>query len=201
MSRRQQTSLSVDDVGRALAASEGITRCLLEVLYATGARVSELSKLTWGDVNLVGRYVWLQGKGGDERIVPIGQPCFLALTRLSFACGHAVEGTESVFGLSDQNIRDRLKVVGHRTGLRLTPHLFRHAFASHMLDRGADIRSVQEMMGHKKVTTTIDIYWDHAEVHLHQVNRLIVTCLPRARHYLLSHPQSFVDSYPYRPDP
>jgi hypothetical protein len=60
---------------------------------------------------------------------------------------------------------------------------------------------VQEMMGHKKVTTTIDIYWDHAEVHLHQVNRLIVTCLPRACRYLMSHPESFVDSYGYRPDP
>jgi site-specific recombinase XerD len=111
-----------------------------------------------------------------------------------------VEG-DLVFPLTTQQVRDRLKTVGRRIGVHLTPHLFRHAFASHMLDRGADIRSVQDMLGHKKVTTTIDVYWDHSEVALHQVRRLIVTCLPRARAYLIAHPQSFVDLYPYRPDP
>jgi len=202
MVRRAQTSLSIEDVSRALEASEGVTRCLLETLYATGARVSELCKLTWGDVDLEGHAVRLQGKGGDERAVPLGKPCVEALTGLRDGRRGIVAPTEQVFpGLTTQNVRDRLKVVGRRIGVRLTPHLFRHAFASHLLDRGADIRSVQEMMGHKKVTTTIDIYWDHAEVHLHQVNRLIVTCLPRACRYLMSHPESFVDSYGYRPDP
>jgi len=200
--KRAVTSLSIADISRALAASEGITTVLLEVLYASGGRVSEIVALRWQDIDFEARTVRLQGKGSDERMVPLGQPCVEALLALVEPGRGTVAPTDLVFsGLTTQNIRDRLAVLGRKTGLHLYPHSFRHAFASHMLDRGADIRSVQEMMGHKKVTTTIDIYWDHAEVHLHQVNRLIVTCLPRARHYLLSHPQSFVDSYPYRPDP
>jgi integrase/recombinase XerC len=194
--------LSIADIARALAASTGETRVIVEVLYAAGPRVSEVVKLRWADVNLAGREVRLQGKGGDERAVCLGLPCVKALTGLVTARGGLVAPNERVFpGLTAQNVRDRLKTLGRRVGVHLTPHLFRHAFATHMLDRGADIRSVQEMMGHRKVSTTTDVYWDHSEVALHQVNRLIVTCLPRARAYLMAHPESFVDSYPYRASP
>ena len=207
MVRRAQTSLSVDDVGRALAASEGITKVLVETLYSCGGRVSEIVALRWQDivyredVEPAGWWVYLRGKGGDERAVPLGKPCMEALSLTVAGAGGIVAPTDKVFcGLTTQNARDRLKVLGRRIGVHLYPHALRHAFASHMLDRGADLRSIQEMLGHKKVTTSL-LYWDHTDIKLHQVHRLIVTCLPRARHYLLSHPESFVDKYPYRPDP
>jgi len=216
--------LSIADIARALAASEGETRVLIEFLYSSGARVSEACGLTWADLDLDAGAVRLQSKGGDMRLVPLGRPAVAALItwrRYGAANGSrapqkntaprqivTVEPTRAVVegdlvfpGLTTQNIRDRLKTLGRRIGVHLTPHLFRHAFATHMLDRGADIRSVQEMLGHRKVSTTTDVYWDHSEVALHQVNRLVVTCLPRARAYLMAHPESFVDSYPYRASP
>jgi len=199
--RRTQTSLSVDDITRALEASEGITRCLLETLYATGARVSELCKLTWGDVDLEGHAVRLQGKGGDERAVPLGKPCVEALTGLLDATGGIVAPTEKVFGgLTSQNVRDRLKVLGRRIGVRLTPHLFRHAFTTHMLNQGANLRAVQEMLGHKSVCSTF-IYWDSTDKHITQMLREIYMYLPRARAYLMAHPDCFSDLYDYRESP
>jgi len=201
MSRRKQTNLSIEDIARALEASEGITRCLLETLYATGARVSELCKLTWGDVDLEGHAVRLQGKGGDERAVPLGKPCVEALSALLDGTRATVAPTEKVFGgLNEQNVRDRLKVLGKRIGVRLTPHLFRHAFTTHMLNQGANLRAVQEMLGHKSVCSTF-IYWDSTDKHITQMLREIYMYLPRARAYLMAHPDCFSDLYDYRESP
>jgi len=280
--KRAQTSLSVDDVGRALAASEGITTVLLEVLYASGGRVSEIVALRWGDINFEEHTVRLQGKGGDERLCPIGHPALAALrswrdghgcrlVQLDSSCqpspsSRACESTKGsaphhtqqaepdtwgnracefqrpsdsdscifrplpvsytgppsfrpsdmcktgespclttptdpVFpGLTTQNVRDRLKVLGKRIGVRLTPHLFRHAFTTHMLNRGANLRAVQEMLGHKSVCSTF-IYWDSTDKHITQMLREIYMYLPRARAYLMAHPDCFSDLYDYRESP
>jgi site-specific recombinase XerD len=157
--------------------------------------------LTWGDVDLEGHAVRLQGKGGDERAVPLGKPCVEALSLTVAGNGGIVAPTERVFpGLTTQNIRDRLKVVGRRIGVRLTPHLFRHAFTTHMLNQGANLRAVQEMLGHKSVCSTF-IYWDSTDKHITQMLREIYMYLPRARAYLMAHPDCFSDLYDYRESP
>ena len=199
--KRAQTSLSIEDITRALEASEGQVRVLVELLYACGGRVSEIVALRWQDIDFEEHTVRLQGKGGDERCVPMGRPCVEALLRLSESTRGTVAPTDPVFpGLTTQNVRDRLKVLGRRIGVRLTPHLFRHAFATHQLDRGASVRAVQEMMGHRKCGTTF-LYWDLTPKHINQLVREIYMYLPRARAYLMAHPDCFSDLYDYRESP
>ena len=173
--------LSVADIARALAASTGETRVIVEVLYAAGPRVSEVVKLRWADVNLAGREVRLRGKGGDERAVCLGLPCVKALTGLVTARGGLVAPNDRVFpGLTAQNVRDRLKTLGRRVGIHLTPHLFRHAFAGHLHLNGANERVIQEWLGHRRVDTTM-IYLDGCERAIEEKHQLITRALARAR--------------------
>lgn len=148
-----QTSLGVRD------------RAMLEMLYATGVRVSELVQLRINQVNLEGGYVLVYGKGSKERIVPLGSEAmkwatlYLKTARIKLA-----KGRESPFlfinrsgkGMSRQRFWRAIKVYGQRAGIRkrITPHLLRHSFASHLLERGADLRSVQMMLGHVDISTT-----------------------------------------------
>lgn len=219
---RPQTSLSIEDVRLALRQAQGVTRVLLEVLYASGARVSEVAGLRWRDVDFEERTVRLQGKGGDERLVPLGQPAVAALVAWAnnyagskcpgipqeatggafddAACvgerpdgaergaphkirpdGAFLNGTDRVFGgLTTQNIRDRLAALGRKTGLRLTPHLFRHAMATHMHYNGANIRVLQELLGHRRCNTT-QIYLDVSDRTILDNKDLITRCLANAR--------------------
>jgi integrase/recombinase XerD len=172
--------LSVDDVARALEASEGVTRTLIETLYASGARVSEVVKLTWGDVNLETATVRLQGKKGDERCIPIGQPCLAALYALHNGSQGHPRGEARVFNLNEQQVRDRLKTVGRRIGVHLTPHLFRHAFAGHLHLNGANERVIQEWLGHRRVDTTA-LYLDGCQRAIEEKRQLITRSLAKAR--------------------
>jgi tyrosine recombinase XerD len=144
---------------------------LLETLYGTGARISEVVGLSIGDVDLHDGLVRLMGKGSKERIVPLGRMAVNALTRW-FSLGGRNElaprqwarrnDAEAVFlnqrggRLSRQGafgiIKDRGAAVGIRS--RLSPHILRHSCATHMLDHGADIRTVQELLGHASISTT-----------------------------------------------
>jgi len=140
-------------------------RAMLEILYATGMRVSELTHLPTHQVNLEGGYVLLYGKGSKERIVPLGSEAmrWIALY-LKTARGILSKGKESpsLFinrsgkGMSRQRFWKNLKDYARRAGLhkRISPHLLRHSFASHLLERGADLRSVQMMLGHVDISTT-----------------------------------------------
>lgn len=140
-------------------------RAMLEVLYATGMRVSELTQLPINQVNLEGGYVLIFGKGSRERIVPLGSESIRWLTfYLKTVRGRLAKGKENRFlfisrwgrAMSRQRFWKNLKEYGRRAGIRkrITPHLLRHSFASHLLEGGADLRSVQMMLGHVDISTT-----------------------------------------------
>jgi integrase/recombinase XerD len=146
-------------------------RAILEVLYGTGVRISELVGMSLGDVDLHDGLVRVLGKGSKERIVPIGRHAAIALTEWTAVSGRgAMEperwarrgDAEAVFlnqrggRLSRQGAWGVVRRHGDFVGLgdRLTPHVLRHSCATHMLDHGADIRTVQELLGHASISTT-----------------------------------------------
>ncbi|NWG02765.1 MAG: site-specific tyrosine recombinase XerD [Syntrophaceae bacterium] len=140
-------------------------RAMLEMLYATGMRVSELTQLPIHQVNLEGGYVLLYGKGSKERIVPIGGEAVRWVIRyLRESREVLTKKNQSPFlfvnrlggAMSRQRFWKSLKNYARRAGIqkRITPHLLRHSFASHLLERGADLRSVQLMLGHVDISST-----------------------------------------------
>ncbi|SDD77173.1 site-specific tyrosine recombinase XerD [Actinokineospora iranica] len=170
--RRLPKALPVDDVLRLLDTSVGEgpgmlrDRALLEVLYSTGARISEAVGLDLDDIDAVERTVLLDGKGGKQRLVPIGQPALDAvdayLVRARPALATRGRGTPAVFlnlrggRLSRQSAWTALKAAAEQAGITapVSPHTLRHSFATHLLEGGADVRVVQELLGHASVTTT-----------------------------------------------
>ncbi len=142
-------------------------RALLEFLYATGARVSECTELSLDQVELDAMVVLLHGKGGKDRYVPFGGPCkealqtYLAEGRQELLAKSG-EDHQLVFvnykgqGLSREGIAYILKQIVKRSASQLAihPHKLRHSFATHLLNHGADIRTVQELLGHSSLSTT-----------------------------------------------
>ena len=140
-------------------------RAMLEMLYATGMRVSELTQLQVNHVHLEAGYVLVYGKGSKERIVPIGNEAMKWARRyMGETRERLLKKRESPFlfvnrsgkPMSRQNFWKSIKAYGRRAGIRkrIAPHLIRHSFASHLLERGADLRSVQLMLGHVDISTT-----------------------------------------------
>lgn len=141
---------------------------LIEMLYATGMRVSELVTLPRTVLAGDGRVLAIKGKGGRERLVPLNQAARAALERylnVGFEDGVApMLPTKWLFAsrgaeghLTRQRLGQELKELATEAGLdpeRVSPHVLRHAFASHLLDRGADLRSVQQLLGHADISTT-----------------------------------------------
>ena len=151
-----------------LSTAEGLRdRALLEMLYATGMRVSEAVTVKIAGVNLVLRYVIAFGKGSKERIVPLGSVAveylqrYLEEARNNFLTeGQTDPGILFLalggHGLTRQRVWEIIRRYGSLAGIRkkLSPHMLRHSFATHLLDNGADLRSVQEMLGHADISTT-----------------------------------------------
>ena len=147
--------------------------CLIEMLYATGMRVSELVSLPRDVLAGDARVLTIKGKGGRERLVPLNSKAraalehYLQLGRESNDAVAATVATKWLFPskstqghLTRQRFGQDLKDLAAETGLdpdRISPHVLRHAFASHLLDRGADLRSVQQLLGHADISTT-EIY-------------------------------------------
>jgi integrase/recombinase XerD len=178
--------LSFDDVDALLAAPDPSTarglrdRTLIEVLYATGLRVSELVGLRVTDVRIDEGYVQCLGKGRKQRIVPLGD------TAADWVRRYVAEGRPALMKgrqtpwlfvnargggrLSRSGFWKLLKSYGREGGVRahLSPHVLRHSFATHLLERGADLRAIQAMLGHADLSTT-QIYTHVLEARLRQI--------------------------------
>lgn len=189
--RRLPKALPLDDVLRLLEIpGDGIAqlrdRALLELLYSTGARISEAVGLDIDDIDTIERTALLDGKGGKQRLVPIGRPALAALDAYLVRArpSLAKRGTPAVFlnqrggRLSRQSAWQVLKDAADRTGVstKVSPHTLRHSFATHLLEGGADVRVVQELLGHASVTTT-QIY---TLVTVNTLREVYATAHPRA---------------------
>ncbi|MGE0445516.1 MAG: site-specific tyrosine recombinase XerD [Vicinamibacterales bacterium] len=165
--------LSVEEVDRLLAQPDVATprglrdRALIELLYATGMRVSELLGLRPADINLEASYLTCTGKGDKQRIVPIGDEARAWVARYLAESRPALLGKRTsprLFvnarrggpGLTRVGFWKILKRYARAAGLQtaLSPHVLRHSFATHLLDRGADLRAIQMMLGHADLSTT-----------------------------------------------
>ncbi|WP_425565056.1 site-specific tyrosine recombinase XerD [Saccharopolyspora taberi] len=193
--KRLPKALPVADVLRLLdnAGGEDVRglrdRALLELLYSSGARISEAVGLDIDDIDDSERTVLLDGKGGRQRLVPVGRPALSALGAylvrarpVLAARGH---GSPAVFlnsrgtRLSRQSAWNALKSAAERAGITsgVSPHVLRHSFATHLLEGGADVRVVQELLGHASVTTT-QVY---TLITVNTLREVYATAHPRAQ--------------------
>jgi integrase/recombinase XerD len=201
---RLPKTLRADEVGRLLRTAGGRKpedardAAMLELLYATGLRVSELVGLEMARLNLEVGYVLVSGKGSKQRIVPMGEPARRKLeVYLSDARPALLRGRSSpnvfVTRLGGMLTRQgfwkllRARARQARITKRISPHMLRHSFATHLLDHGADLRSVQAMLGHADITTT-QIY---THVERARLKRLHTELFPRkTRRRVVSRPTS-----------
>jgi integrase/recombinase XerD len=198
-SRRLPKSLTIDDVLALLDGAGGDSpadgpltlrnRALLELLYSTGSRISEAVGLDVDDIDTQARSVLLSGKGGKQRLVPVGRPAVQALdaylVRGRPELARRGRGTPAIFlnvrggRLSRQSAWQVLQDAAERAGIKsgVSPHMLRHSFATHLLEGGADVRVVQELLGHASVTTT-QIY---TLVTVHALREVWAGAHPRAQ--------------------
>jgi integrase/recombinase XerD len=196
LERRLPNVLTEEEVDRLLSCPGGSNqlalrdRAILELMYATGLRASEVVSLKVSDVHLDLGYVRCIGKGAKERIVPLGSKAVEALDRYIVGPRSSLvarTGDRSLFvnsrglGMSRQGLWKLVKARVRSAGIsrKVTPHTLRHSFATHLLTHGADLRSVQEMLGHADISTT-QIYTHLDKSHLKQV-------------YLSAHPRAKVN--------
>lgn len=169
--KRLPSFMNPDEITRLLEApaknswEEKRDKAILEILYSSGLRVSELAGLNHDDLDFFGGLVRVRGKGKKERIVPVGQAALNSLRayldmKAPRDAGNAIKKPLFISRigsrLTDRSVRRMILKYVKRTGLgkEISPHTFRHSFATHMLDRGADLRSVQELLGHANLSTT-----------------------------------------------
>ncbi|SHK49354.1 integrase/recombinase XerD [Pseudonocardia thermophila] len=187
-------ALSVDDVDQLLAGCIGTgpiplrDRALLELLYSTGARISEAVGVDLDDLDTAERTVLLRGKGGKERIVPVGRPALAAieayLVRARPVLAARGSGSPALLlnarggRMTRQSAWHALQAAADNAGLSaaVSPHTLRHCFATHLLAGGADVRVVQELLGHASVSTT-QVY---THVTVDTLREVYATSHPRA---------------------
>jgi integrase/recombinase XerC len=163
-------TLTIDEIFRMLDAPDksnplGLRdQAILELLYSSGIRVGELTQLNCDDVDLELGIIKVLGKGKKERIVPIGSKAIEAikdyLRKRKFPSGNGIEGPLFINTrngrLTDRSVRRIVEKYGKKCGpgRSITPHALRHTFATHLLDAGADLRDIQELLGHVSLSTT-----------------------------------------------
>ncbi len=170
--KRLPKAITIEQIERLLAAPGDADvlgrrdRAMLETLYSTGIRVSELVGLQVTDLDLTGEALKVRGKGNKERIVPLGSHAIAAVRRyldmLTQDVKFAARDSGPLFvnkhggRLSSRSVRRKLDKYLKQVGLdpSISPHTLRHSFATHLLDNGADLRSVQELLGHQSLSTT-----------------------------------------------
>jgi len=168
--KRLPTVLTVEEVKKIiespnLQTHKGIRdRAMLELLYSCGLRISELLNLRMDNLFLSSKFLRVIGKGDKERLIPIGEPAIKAIKRYLRITRKEYKKTETPFLFLSRRGRrlSRMgfwKVLNHYLKLsgikkKITPHTFRHTFATHLLEGGANLRAVQEMLGHASITTT-----------------------------------------------
>lgn len=190
--RRLPKTLTVSQIENLLSCPQGNApvalrdRALLETLYGSGMRVSELTTLDTGDVDFIRGFVRCFGKGSKERLVPLGSFALEALAEyirkgrpdlLKRYTEQALFVNARGKRLSRKGAWLLVKKYAEQAGLKLHPHSLRHSFATHLLEGGADLRAVQEMLGHASISTT-QIYTHVSREHLREV---YLTTHPRAR--------------------
>jgi integrase/recombinase XerD len=208
LAQKLPTVLTIHEVERLLAQPQASTplglrdRALLEFAYATGTRVSEIIGLKLSDLFLDERFVRIFGKGSKERLVPIGDVAvqwvqrYMETVRPALARGRR---TQEVVFLNARG--GKLSRMGFWKILRryldqiklakqASPHTLRHSFATHLLEGGADLRAVQEMLGHANLTTT-QIYTHLDRSYLKEVHRQFH---PREREFTAKHKKNFVEN-------
>lgn len=181
--RKLPTFLSLEDVEKLLAAPDpsapaGLRdRAMLEVLYAAGLRVSELCGLRPEDLQLQAGFLLARGKGQKERVVPLGKAAiqavtdYLATARPALLHGRSARAlfvTPRGAGFTRQGFWKLLRRYALKAGIRAlpSPHQLRHSFATHLVERGADLRAIQAMLGHADLATTqIYTHVDRARLH------------------------------------
>ena len=192
---RLPRTLTIDEVDQLLAGCVGDSsialrdRALLELLYSTGARISEAVGLDVDDLDVEARTALLHGKGGKDRIVPVGRPAVAAVeayrVRARPELARSRKASPALFlsargeRLSRQSGWHALRGAAEAAGLSagVSPHTLRHCFATHLLAGGADVRTVQELLGHASVTTT-QVY---THVTVDTLREVYATSHPRAR--------------------
>jgi integrase/recombinase XerC len=186
--------LSVDDMFRLLEAPSSGTpvgrrdRAILEVAYSCGLRVGELVKLNWADIDPALGVVRVRGKGNKERIVPIGRKALDALEQykssLPDLCGGRYRDPDAVFlnqrggRLTARSVARAVDSYTLLSGVRtkVSPHAIRHSFATHLLGAGADLRAIQELLGHASLSTT----QKYTHVNLDELMKVYDKAHPRA---------------------
>ena len=170
LEKRLPVVLTIDEVNRLIDASRGDTPldfrnyAMLELLYGSGLRISELTALNIGDIHLNNRLINVFGKGSKERIVPLNSETLDALKKyvtiyrllLSPKDNQALFINKSGERISRVGVFKLLKIVSKKAGINkeISPHTLRHSFATHLLEGGADIMAVKELLGHEDISTT-----------------------------------------------
>lgn len=174
--RRLPLILSEREIAAMISASETARdRAIVELLYGAGLRVSELTNLNREDINLRQGYLKCLGKGAKERIVPMGSHAVAALRHYLEdekvpAASRALFADQSGRRLTRLVVWQVVKRTAGKAGIKrsLSPHTLRHSFATHLLERGADLRVVQELLGHTSVVTT-QLYTHVSRAHVRRV--------------------------------
>ena len=181
-SKRLPANLDVDRMARLLeipgdGALVDRDRAILELLYSSGLRLSELTDLDLGDVDMHDATVRVSGKGNKDRIVPVGSKALVALRQWNLARSELADLEETALfvskrgtRISPRSVQARVDHWARRQGIdtKVYPHLFRHSFATHLLESSHDLRAVQELLGHASISTT-QIYTHLDFQHLAQI--------------------------------